>query len=101
MNSDDIEQRYPDAVVFVMCYLLDKKSSHRADAQDVSDAKTVSEAEREGAIATAKVLFPDIINREREAWLRNDVALLIEDYWETLRAQNSGQRDQTIRGALR
>ena len=101
MNSDDIERRYPDAVVFVMSYLLDKKSSRRADAQDVSDATTVSEAACEGAITAAKILFPDIINGEREAWLRNDVALLIEDYWDKLSAQNSGQRDQTIRGALR
>ncbi len=88
MNSDEAERRYPDAVVFVMSCLLDK-------------TKIVAGAERERAIANAKVLFPAVINAEREAWLRSDVTRLTEDYWETLRAQNQAQRDQTIRGALR
>ena len=70
-------------------------------ASQRANAKTVSDAEREQAIVTAKILFPAVINSEREAWLRNDVTRLIEDYWETLSAQNHARRNQTIRGALR
>ena len=92
MLSDiDAERQYPDVVVFAVSFLLDKKLAQNA----------VTAAEQEKAIIAAKALFPQVISGEREAWLKNDVAYLVEDFWDTLRTQNHGKRAETIRGALR
>ena len=89
--SNEAERQYPDAVVFAVSFLLDKKLSQ----------KDVTRAEQTKAVEIAKALFPGIINREREAWLQNDIASMVDDFWQTLSAQNRAERAATIRGALR
>ena len=91
MQTDERARQYPDAVVFAVSFLLDKKLPQNA----------VTEAEQAKAIAVAATLFPDIINAERAAWLQGDVALLVETLWETLSAQSTTKRSEIIRGALR
>ena len=90
-DTIEAERQYPDVVVFAVSFLLDKKLAQNAVTAD----------EQEKAIIAAKALFPQVINGEREAWLKNDIAYLVEDFWDTLRAQNYGKRAETIRGALR
>jgi len=88
----DPEREYPGVVIFAVEHLMDM---HK-------DKATIGQGDIDKVVQVARALNPDIVNEQRADWLRRDVTIIVNSYWETLKdRKNRGRRDEIIRGALR